>query len=307
MKLNAAIGSIFAAVTVLCGCSSPPSTSTDSFVAPEPASPNDQPVALQPRVSAALQSEYQVSRAAFEQLWDFSPIIDSPSEEDSEINLGSCSGPSIVVPHEELVGRSRSVYLAYDIAYMISVLRAAGIPETQWSEKINLFEQQNLPEFEGEYFRPQDFDRAGDDNKSLGRIYGDTLENFMNNLATDINNSRIMRHRTFYGEYNCGGFLGEQYEIVAIPADPDLYLISRWSALVCDGRRIPVNDRGRCRGWRPVSTPSLEPLTGDLLYISQWPNGVRSQGEISFRGRSEIERVTITPRGVSYQQYQGDF
>lgn len=292
--------SVLGLISLLIGCSSesPPSQPTEN-VAPSVEAPP--PAQQLPQVSAALATEYQEARTAFDRVLDFDPIPDSPNDENKEIELAHCEIPFSVIPPREAVGWSRSLYLAYDAAYAAAILKAAGVPETYWNERLSQFERQTLPRFEGQYFRQEDLTENEDDTKKPDQSYINSVDDFMQQLVKDINASGVRQHGTFSYTSECGGNPYSEFEIEAAPEGPNLYLISRWSTLVCEGRGIPVYDRARCRGWRPVSTPSVEPLTGDLLYTSQWRDGSSSRGEISFRGRGSIGRVTITPRGVSYQ------
>lgn len=304
-RTDTPIVSILGIVALLLGCSSPsPPNETVGNTAPAVEAPSPAPPPA-PQASPALQTEYREARAAFEGVFEVDPIPDAPNDENRGISLSPCDWPFAVIPQAEGMGRSRSLYLAFDIAWAAEILRAARIPESYWAERLSQFEQQTLPSFEGQYFRQEDFD-GEDDTRKPGNDYRAAMRTFMQQLARDINASGVRRHRAFYYD-ECGGNPVEEFEIVAAPDGPDLHLISRWSSLVCEGRRVPIYDRSRCRGWRPVSTPSVEPLTGDLLYLAQWREGTGSRGEISFRGRGAIERVTITPRGVAYQPRRDEY
>lgn len=285
-----------------CSSEAPRTQSAENIATPvEPPAAAPQP----PPVSPALAAEYRDARIAFDRVLEFEPLPDSPGG-DGEIELAHCDVPFSVIPAREAVGWSRSLYLAFDASYAAGVLRTAGMPESYWNERLAQFERETLPLFEGQYFQAEDFDEHEDDTRKPKQKYRDLVDNFMQQLVRDLNASNVRQHSKFYYTSQCGGNPYREFEIEAAPEGPDLYLISRWSTLVCEGRRIPVYDRGRCRGWRPVSTPSVEPLTGDLLYLAQWRDGSSSRGEISFRGRGSIGLITITPRGVSYQPLPED-
>lgn len=235
-------------------------------------------------------AEYLAMRAAF--LQRIQEDYPRPDSEDETVDLGNCDLILATVPEEELEQRGDHVFLAFDAAWAEFYLSGSGFDARSWRDRLRTFER-------AEYQRLVKAGSPPEQEEPDYEAYPTTR--FFRQLVADLNAERNGRRPRLTYDCDGAGTGFDDFELATAPPGAELYVISRWGSLVCAGQNIPVYDRRRCTGWRVVGTPSMEVVTGDLLYWARWPDRRISHGELIFRDRPEVSKVTISPLGPSFE------
>lgn len=243
--------------------------------------------------------EFEIKREAFHGLWPESDFAVVPGYEAS-YTLYHCTGPTDVLGKEAVSQNDFTAVLAMDIAFLQRGLETTGAPRDVWQPLVEKFVA----------------DALANDNllsPAAEEAYRVKYQGFLEQMTADLNRD-IVRHpakwpKNMKVRYDpmtgCGGGIGKYFGI-DLSQKGDLFVISRWSSLVCEGQKISPFDRSKCRGWKPVGVPSTEPFRGDLIYSVNWETGKVSSGVLDLAKRPNISQVVISPGGPAYTLRKDD-